>query len=54
MFSFRNDIQNTYNLRSRKEPMPDKIPLALQPTSPDPRASNNLVLIRPLYGGKQN
>ena len=46
--------QNTYNLRSRKEPLMDGIPLALQPNPPNPRASNNSTPIRPAYGGQQN
>jgi hypothetical protein len=52
MFTFHNDNQNTYNLRNRKDPLMDGIPLALQPAPPDPRASNNLPPIRPMYGGK--
>ena len=51
MFSFCNDNQNTYNLRNRKDPLMDRIPLGLQPTPPNPRASNNLPLVRPVYGG---
>ena len=54
MFSFCNDNRNTYNLRSRKEPLKDGIPLALQPTPPDPRASNSLPPIRLVYRGQQN
>ena len=50
MFSFHNDNWNTYNLRSRKEPLTDGIPPTLQPTPPDLRASNNLPPIRPVYG----
>ena len=34
--------------------MTDEIPPALQPTPPDPRASNNPPPVRPVYGGKQN
>ena len=34
--------------------MTDGIPLGLQPTPPNPRASNNPPLVRPVYGGKQN
>jgi len=51
MFAFQNDNRNTYNLQSQKEPMIDGIPLVLQPTSPDPRETNNPVPIRPPYGG---
>ena len=43
-----------YNLRSRKEPLIDGIPPALQPTPPNLRASNSLVPVRPPYGGQQN
>ena len=32
----------------------DGIPLGLQPTPPDPTASNNPPLVRPIYGGQQN
>ena len=51
IFSFRNDNRNTYNLRSRKEPLTDGIPLGLQPTPPDLRVSNNPAPIKPPYGG---
>ena len=54
MFAFRNDNRNTYNLRNRKDPLTDGIPPSLQPTPPDPRASNNPPPIRLVYGGQQN
>ena len=54
MFSFRNDNQNTYNLKNRKDPLMDGIPPTLQPTPLDPRASKNLPPIRLLYRGKKN
>ena len=54
MFAFWNDNQNTYNLKNTKDPLMDRIPPALQPTSPDPKASNNLPPIRLVYGGQQN
>ena len=50
MFSFCNDNRNTCNLKNRKDPLKDGIPLALQPTPLDPRATNNLEPIRPTYG----
>ena len=52
MFSFRNDNQNTYNLRNRKDPLTDGIPPSLQPTPLDPRESNNPPPVRLVYGGQ--
>ncbi len=49
MFAFQNDNRNTYNLRNKR----DGIPPGLQPTPPDPRASNNPPLVRPAQGGPQ-
>ena len=54
MFSFCNDNPNIYNLRNRKDPFTNGIPLTLQPTPPNPRESNNLPPIRLVYGGQQN
>ena len=52
MFTCHNDNQNTYNLRSRKEPKKNRIIWALQPTPPNLRASNNPIPIRLVYGGQ--
>ena len=52
IFSFQNDNKNTFNLRNRKDPLIDGIPPGLQPTPPNPRASNNTPLVRPVYGGQ--
>ena len=54
MFSFRNDNRNTYNLKNWKDPLTDRIPLGLQPTPVDQRASNNMPPVRLIYGGQQN
>lgn len=54
MFAFCDDNQNIYNLRSRKDPLTDRIPPSLQPTPPNPRENNNLSPIKPPPTGQQN
>ena len=54
VFFFYNDSWNTYILKSKKDSLTDGIPLALQPTPPNPRASNNPPPVRLPPTGQQN
>lgn len=54
IFTFCNDNQNTFNLRSRKDPLIDGIPPTLQPALLDPRVSENPPLVRPPPARQKN